>query len=398
MDWAQEIDQNLREKFAGLAPANCVALALRASLRALPLLMLHSSNDKQPRVTIKPFGYWSDTDIQQNVLATLSAHGLAIRLLAPCPTHYVNAISPVFKHVEKIVYNASGSLDFARRRAYSNEYFYSDACGRAYTDSVFCAGAVIAGIYTNLECVGFLQSNFEAAAEKKAKIKAYAKEVRALHTRLIDASNTALKNGFTEENAVVTAFAIDEAKRLSKRFTLYVDIISHQLGDNSNSKLKELLETAQAAARAFHEVCGNTLVLADQGFLMKLNEALCAAARYEDARMAMLPFGDAIDTDFYVEAPQHAYAVLNALLVEPSELVAKVNHCVKSAKHIIEGFDEAIQAPKMRDFSAVFNNYDTAYRALDEFIGFAVKPESSELSAALAALYQFSTPTKLAGC
>lgn len=395
MSMDQNIYETLEEKFTGLAPANCIALALRASLRALPLLMLHSSSDKQPRVTIKPFGYWSDTDIQENLLATLSAHGLAIRLLAPCPTHYVNAVSPIFEHVKKIVYKASDTLDFSCKRAYSNEYLFSDACGRGYTASTVCASAVIASIYTNLQSIGLLQSNFETAAEKKVKVKAYAKEFHALRTRLINASRAASKNNFAEENAVVTAFTINEAKRLSQRFTLYVDIISHRLGDNSNSKLKELLETAQAAARAFHSVCESTLVLADQGFLMKLSEALDAAARYEDARMAMLPFGDEIDTDFYVEAPQHAYALLKALLVEPSELVAKVNHCIKSATHLIEGFDDAIQAPQMLDFSAAFDNYDTAYRMLDEFIGFALKPDSSELSASLAALYQFSTPAKL---
>ena len=395
MSMDQNIYEILEGKFTGLAPASCVAIALRAALRVLPLLMLHSSSDEKTRVSIKPFGYWSDKDIQQNLLATLSAQGLAIRLLAPCSTDYVNVISPLFGHLEKTIYKASGSLDFACRRAYSNEYLFSDACGKAYTASTVCASAVIGSIYANLETAGFLQSNFEAAAEKKVNIKAYAKEADHLHQQLIAAATYATENNFAKEKASVTALVINEAKNLSARFNLRADTISHIIADTKTDTLKELHDAAHAAAKAFQRVCESTVTPAGQEFIETLHEALSAAALYEDLRVSLLPFGNDISTDFYVEAPQQSYIALKTLLLEPSKLVAKINHCIQSAGKIIEGFNDAIREPRMRDFTAAFDNYDIAYRQFDEFIGFALTPDSSELSSSLAALYHFSTPAKL---
>ncbi len=395
MSMDQETYEMLEEKFIGLAPANCVAIALRASLRALPLLMLHSSSDKQARVSIQPFGYWSDKEIRQNLLATLSSQGLAIRLLAPCSTDYVNVISPVFEQVERRLYKASDGLDFACRRAYSNEYLFSDTCGRAYTASTVCASAVIGSIYANLEATGFLQANVEAAAKKKVNIKAYAKEANDLHQQLIAAAAYATENNFAKEKATVTAFSINEARNLSARFNLRADTISHIIADTKTDALKELQEAAHAAEKAFQQVSESTVTSAGSEFIETFREALSAAARYEDIRVSMLPFGDDISTDFYVEPPQQSYSVLTTLLLAPSDLLIKINHCLESAAKIIEGFNGAIQAQEVRDFTSVFDDYDAAYREFDSFTGFALQPERSELSSALAALYHFSNPTKL---
>lgn len=387
--------QILENAFAGLAPAACLAIALRASLRALPLLLLRSSSEKKLGVSIKPFDYWSDDQITPYLLATLSAQGLAMRLLRPCSPEYATAVGPVFEQLKKAIYKASSSLDSARRRAYSNEYLFPDTCGRAYTASTFCAGAVIGSIYTNLESAGDLQSNFERAAEKREKLTEYAKDVDALYAQLTAAEKAAKENNFAEEKTKVTAFAINETNTLSKRFTRHADTIAHILTVNQNDALKEFHVAAQAAAEAFQVVCDSLSLPIDERLPLTLENALSAAARYEDARIATLHLGQEINFDLFIEAPHRSFTLLKTLLLNPTELVAKINSCILCAEKIKEGFSGAIQAPHAQNLLADFEEYDCAFSGFDEFIGFALQPDGSELSSALASLYYFSSPAKL---
>ncbi len=342
-----------------MTSGSCFVVAMRAALRAFPLLILYSEGINKQYFPIKPFGFWEKDRVKLHLLALMKFHCLGIFLVhEKLPS--TQLLLDIANAIGEARYEADAACESAKKRDIS---FSSIARSNAFIAANFAAFHSIECNFSIFPCIDTDLLDAQARIVDSIECAAMtARQVSALYSAAVAASTSLVEGeGFKKERAELIDAAVSVAAHTSARLN---KLVSFALDVSSDSTL-----TADVAAAFAKVVVAGTVAseafaaLALQAHARNLtffNEALTtvisAMEAYECARLATLNFDVDFSVDMYVGTETQVFESVRNTLNE--------NFCLAFIE-VADSAEAMIGALTLAAENST--NYDNVRSAFDNF-------------------------------
>lgn len=300
-----------------MVSGNCFAVAIRAALRALPLLIIYSEGINKQYFPIKPFGFWENGSVKLHLLAVMKFHCLGIFLVhEKLPSSQL--LLDIANAIGEARYEADRACEAAKRRTLS---FSSIARSNAFIAANFAAFHSVDCNFSLFPCIDTDLLDAQARIVDSVECAAIsAKQVSALYSAAVAASTSLAEGeGFKTERAELIDAAVSVAahtsERLNRLVSFALDVSTDlSLTANVSSAFAKVVAAGTVASEAFAAVALHAHARNLAFFNEALATAISAMETYECARLATLAFNVDLSVDMYVGTETQVFeSVRNAL-------------------------------------------------------------------------------------
>ncbi|MES2823254.1 MAG: hypothetical protein V4732_06620 [Pseudomonadota bacterium] len=345
---------------------NCFAAAMRAALRALPLLILYSEGINKQYFPIKPFGFWDSDSVKSHLLALMKFHCLGIFLVhEKLPS--IKLLVDIANAIGDARYEADIACESAKKRTLS---FSSIARSNAFTAANFSAFHSIDCNFSLFPCIDTALLDAQAEFVNSRELAAItAKQVAALYSAAVAASTSLAEgDGFKKERAEIIEAAVSVAAhtsaRLNKLVSFALDVSTDlSLTADVSSAFAKVVAAGTVASEAFAAVALHAHALNLTFFNEALTTAISATENYECARLTTLACNVDFSVDMYVGIdPQVFDSVRNALNIN---FCTAFTEAADSAEAMVRALTLAAESSTHYDnVRSAFDNFRVRYERL----------------------------------
>lgn len=322
MEGSSNIKDIIAARWVDAAPDVQATIALRAVFRTLPLLMLYSETLRKTSTPVAPFGFLPEDNRKAHLLSLLQTYSLAaLQVQRKLPLEsYSLANYHLFNSIFQIY---SSGLEFASHVRYKTQIaFYSDS---PQTKDLLSSNNLVCSILESTACLLYpLEREFSELVpelESAVQVAELAAEASALYSEAAVLARQFVAMG--DYTSATVAAAIAHSLHLEGGFAYYAEAISAVATNlGQPPALVNFVDAAKTAAVAFTAVLRELEAGNLAGFSAALATAMTAAASYEVARVATLPFYEHIEFDIYLEPDSRIYESVQIVHREDFALAA----------------------------------------------------------------------------